>query len=241
MDNLEWPHLEVFKAACRIDSQSEKDEKLYQKENSFSRRQTKSKQKALDLMVKTIRKKGITLENAIKYLNFMKIEKEMQVVEGQDEFDPQAKFEAIIKPISQQAGLNDFLSIYFNRLYNIDHAFQFSSPANTFILENNNNGKYHVALLSNETFESISFSLSRIGAMKIFFHSIHPICNKPEKYFRYCDIIVSSNLELLKSLPKNKRFVYILNNNSEDSLKPAQKRKIYKSFPNIIDFFNNYR
>ena len=28
MDNLEWPHLEVFKAACRIDSQSEKDEKL---------------------------------------------------------------------------------------------------------------------------------------------------------------------------------------------------------------------
>jgi hypothetical protein len=28
MENLEWPHLEVFRAACRIDTGSEKDEQL---------------------------------------------------------------------------------------------------------------------------------------------------------------------------------------------------------------------
>ena len=28
MENLEWPHLEVFKAACRIDTSSAKDEHL---------------------------------------------------------------------------------------------------------------------------------------------------------------------------------------------------------------------
>jgi hypothetical protein len=27
-ENLEWPHLEVFKAACRIDTSNEKDEYL---------------------------------------------------------------------------------------------------------------------------------------------------------------------------------------------------------------------
>lgn len=28
MENLEWPHLEVFRAACRIDTTSKKDEQL---------------------------------------------------------------------------------------------------------------------------------------------------------------------------------------------------------------------
>lgn len=28
MENLEWPHLEVFKAACRLDTTSSKDEHL---------------------------------------------------------------------------------------------------------------------------------------------------------------------------------------------------------------------
>jgi len=28
MENLEWPHLEVFRAACRIDTTTKKDEQL---------------------------------------------------------------------------------------------------------------------------------------------------------------------------------------------------------------------
>lgn len=37
MDNLEWPHLEVFKAACRMDSLSEKDEKLHEQASEWIR------------------------------------------------------------------------------------------------------------------------------------------------------------------------------------------------------------
>jgi hypothetical protein len=37
MENLEWPHLEVLKAACRIDTQSGKDEHLKEFASEWNR------------------------------------------------------------------------------------------------------------------------------------------------------------------------------------------------------------